>query len=80
MASRGLLDVEVRYLDEHGDAVAGRLDGVDAEAVVAGPARATVPDAQKPEQLSGLVVVGRWGARLTRSVSQKFRSEMHPQP
>lgn len=36
MASRGLLDVEVRYLDEHGDAVAGRLDGVDAEAVVAG--------------------------------------------
>lgn len=24
MASRGLLDVEVRYLDEHGDAVAGR--------------------------------------------------------
>lgn len=36
MAPRGLLDVEVRYLDERGDAVAGLLAEVDAEAVVAG--------------------------------------------
>ncbi len=36
MASRGLLEVEVRYLEERGDAVAGRLAEVNAEAVVAG--------------------------------------------
>jgi len=36
MASRGLLDVEVRYLDERGDEVTGPLAGVDVEAVVAG--------------------------------------------
>lgn len=28
MESRGLLDVEVRYIDEHGDAIAGRFDGL----------------------------------------------------
>ena len=36
MASRGLPDVEVRYLDERGDEVTGPLAGVDAGAVVAG--------------------------------------------
>lgn len=36
MASRGVLAVEVRYLDERGDEVTGPLAGVDAEAVVAG--------------------------------------------
>ncbi|MFZ1411412.1 MAG: TnsA-like heteromeric transposase endonuclease subunit [Micropruina sp.] len=36
MASRDLLDVEVRYVDERGDAVAAGLAEVDAEAVVAG--------------------------------------------
>ena len=36
MASGGLLDVEVRYLDERGEEVTGPLAGVDVEAVVAG--------------------------------------------
>ncbi|MBK8445666.1 MAG: TnsA-like heteromeric transposase endonuclease subunit [Micropruina sp.] len=36
MASRALVDVEVRYLDERGDSVASRLAEVEAEAVVGG--------------------------------------------
>ena len=36
MASRGMLDVEVRYLDERGDEVTGPLAGVDVEAMAAG--------------------------------------------
>lgn len=36
MASHGLLDVDVRYFDEHGDSVASRLAEVEAEAVVGG--------------------------------------------
>ena len=64
MASRGLLDVEVRYLDEHGDAVAGRLDGVDADAVVAGRPVRRFPTHRNQSNYPGWL----WSATMGRLV------------
>lgn len=64
MALRGPLDVEVRYLDERGDAVASRLAEVDADALVAGRPVRRFPTHRNQSNYPGWL----WSATMGRLV------------
>lgn len=64
MASHGLLDVEVRYLDQRGDAAVGQLAGVNPEAVVAGRPVRRFPTHRKQSNYPGWL----WSVTMGRLV------------